>query len=310
MTNSQIVAVLCIAAVVVACRLLLSRRSALQRWQGRLGAIGSPLIEPPTSRVLFLLVVVGVLLICIVPEASFILPALDAVGLDVVTILIAFELRHYLAHVARMLSTSRSVAAVRGLARVAIRCRTGVPAGPVFWLCYGLWAVMFVRALMASTSMAAALPSDADAAAALMNHLVGRWTMAGTLGGKQAVHDVEASWVLKREYVQFHEVSRDRGADGGPAYEAIVLLSWHVKTSEFMCLWLDNTAGGGLSPEGIARGRRSGDAIPVVFTISKRELLRTTFAYDRRADTWRLTIDDVTDGKSDRFGDVTLTRKN
>jgi hypothetical protein len=152
--------------------------------------------------------------------------------------------------------------------------------------------------------------SDADVAAALMNHLVGRWTMTGTLGGKQTIHDVEASWVLKREYVQFHEVSRERGADGEPAYEAIVLLSWHVKTSEFMCLWLDNTAGGGLSPQGIARGPQSGDAIPLVFTISQRESLHTTFAYNRSADTWRLTIDDLTDRKSDRFGDVMLTRKN
>src|SRR5690348_5048025 len=56
---------------------------------------------------------------------------------------------------------------------------------------------------------------DGDAAAALMNHLAGRWTMAGTLGGKQIIHDVEATWVLKHEYIQFHEVSRERG--GGPA---------------------------------------------------------------------------------------------
>jgi hypothetical protein len=144
----------------------------------------------------------------------------------------------------------------------------------------------------------------------LMNHLVGRWTMTGTLGGQQTIHDVEARWLLKREYVQLHEVSRERGADGEPAYEAIVLLSWHVKTSEFMCAWLDNTAGGGLSPEGIAHGRQSGDSIPLVFALSQRASLHTTFSYNRSADTWRLTIDDVTDAKSSRFGDVTLTRKD
>jgi hypothetical protein len=159
-------------------------------------------------------------------------------------------------------------------------------------------------------SMAAVQQSETDAAAALMNHLVGLWTMTGTLGGKQTIHDVHVNWVLKREYLQFHEVSRERGADGGPAYEAIVLLSWYVKTSEFMCLWLDNTAGGGLSPQGIARGRQSGDTIPLVFTLSQSEALHTTFVYNRSADTWRLTIDDVTNGKRDRFGDVILTRKH
>jgi hypothetical protein len=161
-------------------------------------------------------------------------------------------------------------------------------------------------------SVVAVRQSHADpaaSAAALMNRLVGRWTMTGRLGGKRTIHDVNASWVLKREYLRFHEVSHERGADGGPAYEAIVLLSWHAKTSEFMCLWLDNTAGGGLWPQGIARGPQSGDTIPLVFTLSQRESLHTTFAYVRSADTWRLTIDDITNEKSDRFGDVILTRK-
>ena len=169
---------------------------------------------------------------------------------------------------------------------------------------------MKTAALLLSVLSVAAVQSKADEPAALMNHLVGQWTMMGTLGAKQSVHDVEASWILKREYVQFHEMSRERAADGGPAYEAVVLLSWHVKTGEFMCLWLDNTAGGGLSPEGIARGRPSGDAIPLVFTLSQGESLHTTFTYDPSADTWSLTIDQVSDRKSDRFGDVTLRRKH
>jgi hypothetical protein len=46
----------------------------------------------------------------------------------------------------------------------------------------------------------------------------------------------------------------------------------------------------------------------VVFTLSARESLHTTFTYDPLADNWRPTIDDVTDGKADRFGDMTLRR--
>jgi hypothetical protein len=173
-------------------------------------------------------------------------------------------------------------------------------------------ASMKIAARLLSLLIMAALPqahADATTAMALMNHLVGAWTMTGKLGGAQAIHDVEARWVLKREYLQFHEVSRARGPDGGPAYEAIVILSWYPGTSEYMCLWLDNTAGGGLSPQGVARGRQSKAAIPLVFTLSRHESLHTTFAYNESTDTWRLTIDDVTDAKSQRFGDVTLTRK-
>ena len=67
---------------------------------------------------------------------------------------------------------------------------------------------------------------------ALLDHLAGHWVMTGTLGGKRITHDVDATWVLKREYLQFHEVSRDKDASGVPAYEAIVLLGWDAKANE------------------------------------------------------------------------------
>ena len=65
-------------AVVLACCLLVLQRFTSDRWKRRFGAIGSPLIKPPPYRVLFLLVVIGVLLISVLPEAAFVLPALDA----------------------------------------------------------------------------------------------------------------------------------------------------------------------------------------------------------------------------------------
>ncbi len=147
-----------------------------------------------------------------------------------------------------------------------------------------------------------------DAPTQLLDNLAGRWVMSGTLGGKRTTHDVEAGWVLKREYIRFHEVSREKDASGGPAYEAIVLLSWDAKKDGYSCLWMDNTAGGALASEGIAHGKPAAGAIPLVFTIAGKESLHTTFRYDARADSWQLTIDDVTSGKSDRFGDVRLTR--
>lgn len=54
----------------------------------------------------------------------------------------------------------------------------------------------------------------------LLNDLVGRWLMNGTIAGKRTTHDVNVEWVLKREYLRFHEVSREKDVRGGPAYEA------------------------------------------------------------------------------------------
>ena len=166
-------------------------------------------------------------------------------------------------------------------------------------------AVMLVLAV---TPGQAQQTSTDTAPIALLDHLAGHWVMTGTLGGKRITHDVDATWVLKREYLQFHEVSRDKDANGVPAYEAIVLLGWDAKANEYGCLWLDNTAAWDFSAHGLARGKKAGNSIPLVITLSAHESLHTTFRYDPTSDTWELTIDDVTDGKTDRFGAVRLTR--
>lgn len=140
----------------------------------------------------------------------------------------------------------------------------------------------------------------------LLDHLPGRWVMSGTIDGKQTTHDVDADWVLKREYIRLHEVSREKDATGGAAYDAIVFLSWDAKRGEYSCMWLDNTAGGALSAEGIAHGKPQPNAIPLVFIVKGKEALHTTFAYTAQSDSWRLTIDDVE--KHERFADLRLTR--
>jgi hypothetical protein len=142
----------------------------------------------------------------------------------------------------------------------------------------------------------------------LLDHLTGSWVLQGTIAGKLTTHDVQATWVLNREYVQLHEISREKNDSGGAAYEAIVYISWDVKSQQYTCLWLDSTAGGGLSAEGIARANLAGDSIPLIFTISPSDQIRTTFSYDKTADKWQWLIDDVESGQPHRFANVTLTR--
>ena len=142
----------------------------------------------------------------------------------------------------------------------------------------------------------------------LLDHLAGQWVLQGTIGGKQTTHDVRVDWVLKREYLRLHEVSREKDAKGDPAYEAIVFVSWEPTTQEYACLWLDSTAGGGLSGKGIAHGKKSGDSIPFLFTISSSDAIHNTFVYDRAVDTWKWLIDNESNGKSERFADVRLSR--
>ena len=166
-----------------------------------------------------------------------------------------------------------------------------------------LGAAFFCRTAAAQES------TDMMAPVKLLDHLAGIWAMKGSIGGKQVVHDVTADWVLNREYLRLHEISREHDAAGKPAYEAIVFISWDAKPQQYTCLWLDSTSGGGLSAEGLAHANQARDAMPFVFNLSSNASLHTTFRYDESKGTWRLSIDDLSDGKVDHFADVEMSRR-
>jgi hypothetical protein len=149
MRNWLIAIGIAVTAVVLGCCVPASRRSETAPREHRFGAIRSPLIEPPTYRILFLLVVVGVLLISVLPEAAFVLPALDAVGLDIVTILVALELRHYLTSVARLVGVPTFLAVYgRGPAQAISRCRNVIRTNPVLWARTYVWPLIWVLPLI------------------------------------------------------------------------------------------------------------------------------------------------------------------
>jgi hypothetical protein len=145
----------------------------------------------------------------------------------------------------------------------------------------------------------------------LLDRLAGTWILQGTIGGHETTHDIESEWVLRHEYLRIHEVSREKNAQGQPAYEAIVWIEWDEPSSEYKCLWLDSTGGGGLSAP-IARGKRGQDEITFEFRSNdkvKDSGVRTTFAYNKGTDTWNWLIDNEDGGKLTPFARVKLTRK-
>lgn len=142
----------------------------------------------------------------------------------------------------------------------------------------------------------------------LLDHLAGDWVLKGTIDGRQTTHDVQAHWILRHEYLQLHEVSREKDPNGHPAYEAIILVSFDPKADQYACLWLDSTSGGALTSHITCRATPAVDAIPFIFAISPSESLHTTFTYLGATDKWQWIIDDIKNGKSDRFATVELSR--
>ena len=142
----------------------------------------------------------------------------------------------------------------------------------------------------------------------LLDRMIGKWILRGAIGGNETTHDVVFEWVLGHQYVQFHEVSREKDVNGQPAYEAIVFIGWDQPSAGYACLWLDNTGGGGLTGQAIGHAKREGNEMPFLFHGADDSLFHTTFAYDKASDTWRWTMDGEEGGKLQPFARVTLTR--
>lgn len=143
----------------------------------------------------------------------------------------------------------------------------------------------------------------------LLPRLVGHWVLRGTIARQQTVHDVSFEWLLGHEYVQMHEVSRERSPVGTPAYEAVVLFGRDPRTGAYACLWMDNTAAAAFPPEGIGRGAVAGDSVPFLFQYSPTTSFHTTFVYDRASDSWQWHMDNDSAGVRRPFARVTLTRR-
>lgn len=143
----------------------------------------------------------------------------------------------------------------------------------------------------------------------LLDHFVGTWVLQGTIAGRETKHDIVCEWVLGHQYVRFHEVSREKNAAGQAEYEAIVFIGWDQETSQYACLWLDSTGGGGLSAQAIGHARRGGDEIAFLFKGKDGSIFHTTFAYSKDTGTWQWLMDGEEGGKLRPFARVKLTKK-
>jgi len=143
----------------------------------------------------------------------------------------------------------------------------------------------------------------------LFPRLVGNWVLRGTIGRRQTVDDVNFKWLLGREYVEMHEVSRERAPNGKPVYEAVVLFGRDPATGAYACVWMDNTAAAAFPPAGTGRGTVRGDSISFLFLDSAATSFHTTFLYDVSRDSWQWHLDNDSSGVRKPFARVTLTRR-
>ena len=138
----------------------------------------------------------------------------------------------------------------------------------------------------------------------LLDRLVGRWILTGTIAGRETTHDVTAEWALNHQFVAVHEASRERDADGRPAYQATAYVGWHDAKKRYVCYWLD-AFGGGFAGAGYAEPRPN--ELPFVFG-EAGERFHNTFVFDPAARAWQWRMDNEHQGALAPFARVRLTR--
>lgn len=140
----------------------------------------------------------------------------------------------------------------------------------------------------------------------LLDHMIGRWTLTGTIAGQATTHDVSAEWVLGHHYVHLHEVSHERTADGQPQYEADAYIGWDPQARAYACVWLD--VFGGVSPQSIGRAATGSDSLAFTFPSTGTADFHTTFVYERATDGWRWVMDNEENGTRKPFARLSMRR--
>ena len=143
----------------------------------------------------------------------------------------------------------------------------------------------------------------------VLEHLAGRWVLRGTIGRQQTVHDVTFDWLLGHEYLQMHEVSRERTPAGQPVYEAVVLFTRDPLTGDYASLWMDNTGVSPFDPQGVGRGAVAGDSVPFLWRYTSTTGFHNTFVYDGAHDSWQWHMDNDSLGVRRPFARLVLTRQ-
>jgi hypothetical protein len=142
--------------------------------------------------------------------------------------------------------------------------------------------------------------------APLLDHLVGRWVLRGTIAGQDTTHEVDAEWVLEHHYLLIHEVSRQMNGKGEPQYQATIYIGWNEATKEYACVWLDDY--GGLTSASIGVASQKENELPFVFKDTKGDVtFENEFVYDTKASAWEWRMDNVANGVAKPFGRVKLT---
>jgi hypothetical protein len=140
----------------------------------------------------------------------------------------------------------------------------------------------------------------------LLDHLLGRWDMNGTVLGRDAHHALEAEWILNHQFLRIHEKTRADAPKSEQPYDALWFLGYDSVSDRYVLHLLDTF--GARYSETLGYGIRDGNSIRFVFEYPDGPF-HTAFLWSPADDSWRWKLEQKDkDGKWAPFADFHLTR--
>jgi hypothetical protein len=144
---------------------------------------------------------------------------------------------------------------------------------------------------------------DPRASDALLDRLVGSWTMTGKVQGEAVTYRMDAARTLQNRFVELHLVE----TSNPPAYEGRVFLGVDSATSRLIVHWLDSFGAGLSIPHAVGEAR--GDTLVFTFGYASGPF-RDTFSYHRRDDRWHFLLQSAdSTGRWRLFADYDVRRR-
>ncbi len=138
----------------------------------------------------------------------------------------------------------------------------------------------------------------------LADHLIGTWKVEGQIVGREAHHEIDAEWVLNRQFVRIHEKMAATAPSSEKRYEAIWFLGYDTLSERYVLHLLDIF--GGRYSETLGYGVRNGNEIRFVFEYPDGPF-HTTFRWSPEPSAWQWLLEQKDkDDKWTTFADLKL----
>lgn len=118
----------------------------------------------------------------------------------------------------------------------------------------------------------------------LLDHLVGKWDMTGSVHGRPTKQTFEAEWVLHHQFVRIYEKSEENIAGTTTPFEALNFIGYDKKNRRYvfqsMSVW------GGGAPDALVYGQRTGNEINFEVFVEGKLEGNVRFIWQPESRTW------------------------